>query len=236
MIYHDFLSMLPRILVLLLLLSYLSYFYGQDTYECVDNSTVVIAENGVVSFTQTFITCLQNINDPLIFPGYFFPNVPSDPLKIAAQVALNNLIAVNEIDSTVTLDFFFRLYWTDPRLSMPALWQRLPIQLRLSGIDISQLVGVQDVQNGTQPGIWMPDIYFPDTIDQQVDAYLIRLYPGGYVEWSRHYTATFVQATFDYSKYPEDEQSLVVRFSSYGLNSSFLLMNPSPNGNYHGLA
>lgn len=144
-------------------------------------------------------------------------------MTVYSQIALNNLIQIDEIQSTATLDFFFRLYWNDTRLRMPALWYNLPLAAAQAGIDLSQVLGVSDVKLNTAPGIWFPDIYFPDAIDQNVGDFLVRLHPGGFIEWSRHVTATFDEASFQYEKYPNDEQVIIMRYSSYGLNSSYLL-------------
>lgn len=74
----------------------------------------------------------------------------------------------------------------------------------------------------------MIDVYFPDAVSISIGDFLLRLHPLGYVEWSRHITATFLQSSFKYSTYPEDTQELIIRFNSYGLNSSFLAIQPQP--------
>jgi hypothetical protein len=177
---------------------------------------------------------LQNINDPLVFPGYFFQ--PPQPLIVFSQVAINNLIQIDEIQNTATFDFYFRLYWTDPRLSMPALWDTLNVinpDIASAGVDISQVVGIPDVGLiNSQPSIWMPDIFFPEAATQEVNSQLIRLHPYGSLEWSRHFVITLIQSNFVYEKYPLDEQFIMLRYFSYGLNSSFLVQefvnnNPS---------
>lgn len=64
---------------------------------------------------------------------------------------------MSQVDSTVTMDFFFRLYWVDPRLNMTALWKVLPKTVAAAGVDLSEVLNVQDV-NGPTPNIWMPGI------------------------------------------------------------------------------
>mmetsp|Transcript_24513 Transcript_24513/g.22271 ORF Transcript_24513/g.22271 Transcript_24513/m.22271 type:complete len:546 (+) Transcript_24513:42-1679(+) len=195
-----------------------------SNWQCVNESTLTYAANGYISFTDTLITCLQNINDPLIFPGFFTNKL----LTVYSQVSLNNLIQVDELDSSVRLDFYFRLYWTDPRLNMSALWNVMPNQAAVAGVDVSQILGIPNVNGGDQPGIWLPDIFFPDAVDQQVTNYLLRLHPNGYMEWSRHFTITLLENSFTYQDYPNDEQTIVIRYNSYGLNSSYLVIQFQP--------
>ena len=57
---------------------------------CIDENSLVYSYTGVISVTQTLIKCLQNINDPLMFPGYF--NISLIPFVVKSQIALNNLI------------------------------------------------------------------------------------------------------------------------------------------------
>jgi hypothetical protein len=44
---------------------------------------------------------------------------------VTSQILLNNLIKVDEVSSTVEFDFYFRLYWKDPRLRMDVFWKAL---------------------------------------------------------------------------------------------------------------
>eukprot|EP01035_Chromulina_nebulosa_P020776 gene20776-26936_t len=111
---------------------------------------------------------------------------------------------------------------------MSALWQVMPKQAAVAGVDVSQILGIPNVNGGDQPGIWLPDIYFPDAVDQEVTNYLLRLHPGGYMEWSRHFTITLLENSFTYQDYPNDEQTIVIRYNSYGLNSSYLVINFEP--------
>jgi hypothetical protein len=192
---------------------------------CINESTLVYAENGMVSVTETLIRCLQYINDPLMFPGYFF-NASDLPFVVKNMVVLNNLISIKEVDNSAELDIYFRLYWQDPRLNMPALWSALqdinPI-LGSMGIDVSQLLGVQDVLSSQVPSVWLPDIFFPEAIETNLGDHFLKLHPNGTMEWSRHLQMKLIQSQFDYRKYPMDEQFIMLRFFSYGLNSSLLV-------------
>eukprot|EP01034_Spumella_vulgaris_P026767 gene26767-33396_t len=61
---------------------------------------------------------------------------------------------------------------------MPALWDALDPSIYAFGIDITQAALVTNVQ-GTQPAIWLPDLIFPDAVEQTVTDDYVKLYPLG---------------------------------------------------------
>eukprot|EP01031_Cornospumella_fuschlensis_P039969 gene39969-48689_t len=192
-------------------------------YQCINESSLVYAPSGVLSVTQSLIKCLSNINDPLIFPGYFFGN--GKPMMLYNQVALNNLIRVNEVENSVTFDFYFRLFWQDPRLNMTALWDAvldMDPSIAINGINLYEVLGVEDIVTGQTPSIWTPDVLFPDSIEQEVNNGFLRILPNCWVQQSQHVIITLAQSSFKYFDYPLDEQMIMLRFFSYSLNSSYL--------------
>lgn len=38
------------------------------------------------------------------------------------QLALDNLNNVDDVEATVTIDLYYRIYWTDPRINLPDLF------------------------------------------------------------------------------------------------------------------
>lgn len=112
----------------------------------------------------------------LMLQGYF--TTPSNPLKILnveSQVVLNNLVEVDSAQNLVTINLFFRLYWTDPRLALPSsLWGMLNSSYSLWGLDLSQVLGIPAVAsaNNDVPQIWYPDVFFPDATTIETGASL----------------------------------------------------------------
>jgi hypothetical protein len=191
---------------------------------CIGSADEVEYINGAPSVTLTLIKCLKNISDPLAFPGYFYS--PPKVFWVDTQVAINNLITVSEVENSVTFDFFFRVNWVDTRLKISDLANALneinPEIVR-AGFDISQIVGVPDISTQDQPGIWYPDLFFPEASVIDSNSQLLRYRPDtGKLEWSRHIIITLLQSTFEYQHYPMDRQTIVMRYFSYGLNTSFL--------------
>lgn len=56
------------------------------------------------------------------------------PVVVEAQILLNSLIAVNEIEGSATLDLFFKLKWIDPRWAIPDMWKLLDATIAVQSI------------------------------------------------------------------------------------------------------
>jgi hypothetical protein len=168
--------------------------------------------SGKASFQKTFATCLENAHDPLLFEGY----ATNNHITVQAQVALNNLVEVNEVQNTVSVDFLLRVYWTDTRLNMPALWDALGPEMSATGVDLYQFI-----QAGN-PGFWLPDFVFSEASSFDVTNEFIKLYPGGFIYWNRHIQMTLFATTLQYERYPGMTPSSVTASSCHmatGLSS-----------------
>lgn len=51
----------------------------------------------------------------------------------------------------------------------------------------------------------------------------LKLSPGGQLSYSRHFTVDLLQSTFDYRKFPMDEQTINLRWISYAYTTSWLM-------------
>lgn len=165
---------------------------------CVNDSTISYHRSGQVAVLKTFATCIENVLDPLLFEGY--ATQQSIPFK--AQVSLNNLVEVNEVQNTVTIDFLLRVYWTDSRLDMPAMWEALGPEVSASGIDLVQYIEV----NGN--AFWLPDFVFSEASTMEITNSFLKLYPGGYIYWNRHIQMTLFSTNLKYQKYPGNKESV----------------------------
>lgn len=104
-------------------------------------------------------------------------------------------MSVAEIDMTVTIDFFFRLYWVDQRFNMPEFWETMARdrpQIISDGVELVQMIN--DWSNPLQ--LWRPDVYITNAKQVDTLAETVRLRPGGIVFWSRHTVATLQQSRF----------------------------------------
>ncbi|RYH18672.1 hypothetical protein EON65_26960 [archaeon] len=80
---------------------------------------------GRIDIQSVLYNCSASIPSPLDIPS-MFPNITGGfyPTMVSVQLAINNLIKVDDIGNQLTLDFFFRLRWTDPRWNITdELWE-----------------------------------------------------------------------------------------------------------------
>lgn len=183
------------------------------------DSLVSYSNDGKISIAKSVVSCMQSIDDLLLFPFLQNDNV----LTVKSYVILNNLINIDSITNVVTLDFFWRVMWADPRFDMPALFSALnSSKLTTKGIDITQFVESSDVNQSTQPGLWKPDLFFPDASNVEIGESFLKLFPRGGFVWSRHVTINLVMSSFDYKNYPSDSQVIILRFLSYGYDATYL--------------
>ena len=124
------------------------------------------------------------LNDTLIFVILYSYLINTSAVPVRVAFNINNLIELNEIDASVSLHCFYRLYWIDHRWNFPALWDQLALDkpnLLIEGIEL------RDFVHGTGPlKMWLPLIYLNDAIEISFTAETIRLRPGGVLFWSRH--------------------------------------------------
>ena len=70
----------------------------------------------------------------------YFPNIPGtsdfQPTNVSVQLALDSLIEVDDVASTITMDVYLRLYWTDPRIYMPDLFEYLNPMCTIEGTQL----------------------------------------------------------------------------------------------------
>jgi hypothetical protein len=99
------------------------------------------------------------------------------PTNVSVQLALNNLIEVDDITATIVLDLYLRIYWTDPRIYLPQIYQYLNPKCKLEGIDITAFIF-----NGATPlNFWLPDIAFYTINDINTLVQMVKLFPNGYM-------------------------------------------------------
>lgn len=91
-----------------------SYYYLQDDSAsqhefCVNETTLVYGMNNRVSITDTIVQCLLTLKDGQLFPGY----ITQTMVNVSVQVVLNNLVSIDPLSDSVTIDFFLNFQWSD---------------------------------------------------------------------------------------------------------------------------
>jgi hypothetical protein len=195
------------------------FFVRAATEQC---TPIIWHPSGVVDIARTLYNCSDNMPSALSPNSYNTGNY----ISVNSSINLNNLVSISEIDGSATLDFYWRMLWVDERWDISDLWSNVPVGLSGEGIEL-----VNMIQNSNSAlNIWMPDLFLQDATQMEVLSETVKLRPNGVIYWSRHVVATLAQTTFDYSKYPLDDQHVEIRYYSYSMTTTFLrqfLRNPA---------
>ncbi len=100
---------------------------------------VILNRQGIIDIGAMLANCSANIPSPLSPPSYFITgNANARPVNVSVQLALNNLISVDDLTSSITMDFYFRQTWNDPRVLFPQeCWKYLPSSIYYDGIVVN---------------------------------------------------------------------------------------------------
>jgi hypothetical protein len=174
-------------------------------------------------------SCLKNSPSSL-FPPSYYHNCERNfrPTQVTIQIALNNIIHVDDVTSQFTVDFFFRIIWTDPRLALPPeFWHRyLHPKIQEEGIEISKYFALQDVFK-----MWLPDIYFSQSTEVETLNSLVKLKENGTLFLARQMIVTFANPQTPFNEFPNDKQIFTISLESFSYDSDFILLQFKPNPN-----
>lgn len=99
--------MMAAVILICLLLTKAATGSIDDSTYCVNETSVVYNFEGEPSVIGTLLNCLRAVQDGMIAPYYD----TKARINVSTEVILNNLISINEVTSTVSLDFFFQTSW-----------------------------------------------------------------------------------------------------------------------------
>jgi hypothetical protein len=211
------------LLILIVLVSSALSYLNQGYPEC---TSLAFTADGRVDLTTMLYNCTKNIPGSYVIPSFFpYENNTFHPVDVMIGIVINNFINVNDVTSQVTLDFWYRNIWEDPRIFLPPdTWSYLNPETILEGLDITQYV----YSDGDPLPIWLPDIVFYEGVELGELAQMVKLFPNGTLFWSRHYMVTLTEATMNLMKYPLDNQNFSMTFQSYAYDSNFLTITLFP--------
>lgn len=75
-------------------------------------------------------------------------------VNVEANLVFNNIIEIDELAGTATLDFKFRLYWNDERIYMPDLWPMIDPYLADQGMLLCQKTFACNTKKATTSRQW----------------------------------------------------------------------------------
>ncbi|GAU98426.1 hypothetical protein RvY_09577-2 [Ramazzottius varieornatus] len=137
------------------------------------------------------------------------PNYGAKAVDVDVTMLISSISSMSEVDMDFTIDFYFRQFWTDPRLVI----KKFPNK------DEQITVGQEMMER-----IWMPDTFFPNekksffhhatTINK-----FLRIRKDGRLYTSIRLTTTLA-CELDLSYFPLDYQNCSLEIESYGYATS----------------
>ena len=111
----------------------------------------------------TFLKCLSRISGPKLIPSLN----QSESVVVYTSIELNNIGNIDPAGALVELDFYLRLWWSDPRLNMPAYWES-------EGTAVKEVHLDRIFYDSAGIFIWRPDIFYHDGLDIKVVKYVLK--------------------------------------------------------------
>ena len=131
------------------------------------------------------------------------PNYKGKPVSVAMSMYISDISSISEVNMDITLDFYLRQIWHDPRLRFDELWNE---ELVIGGEFINE--------------IWRPDTFF---VNAKVSSFhhvtamntFIRIKPNGNVTHGLRLTVT-ASCPMDFRYFPMDSQICPLYVESFG--------------------
>jgi hypothetical protein len=136
-----------------------------------------IDDNGNLDMDFTLANCAAGgMNDPYQPITHVKMYVDQGiELAVVVKFEFNNLVSIDELENTATIDFFYRLYWQDIRWNMSQeFWDLAPISTYYDGVELAPLTF--EAENPLP--YWRPDLHFIDVLEVETFAELVKLRPG----------------------------------------------------------
>lgn len=182
--------------------------------------TDLIFNKNMIDLESIFYNCSANIEGIMNVPS-LYPNISGgyDAMQINVQLALNNLISVDDITNEVTMDLYYRIKWIDLRWNIPQeMFNYLnPHTATSDGINI-----IQYIQSQNPLSVWKPDIDFEQCNSMEVVSESFKIFPGYQFYWARHIVLSTTQPTMQYHTYPSDIQNFSIVLQSWASSSYFI--------------
>jgi hypothetical protein len=212
-------------IVLLVLLAGCTCAHGNEGDFFPECTSVIYDLWNRVDVEKMIYNCSSNIQGALFPPSYFDASSgkPFTPTIVNISVAFNSMVKIDDIEGELSLDYWFQMFWYDPRWKFPTeMWASMSPETLVEGIELTQYVRTQ----GTPLNIWLPDTYALEAISVTTQAEQLHLSPDGSVWWSRHIFADMKQGQMSLKDYPMDSQQFIINFESYGYDTRFIELKP----------
>ena len=153
------------------------------------------------------------------------------PLEMEAALNLRNIVDISETKQQITLETSLKLYWKDKNIKINK--DVTQFDGRARGMDYI-LVDPNFVKE-----IWMPDIFIDQSINIRVPNFYtkpasLRVYNNSLIRYSSRFNFD-VACPMEFSKYPVDDQTCIVKFESFSYKTSQLNMTWHPSEKVHNI-
>lgn len=140
----------------------------------------------------------------------FKPREGPDPLRVGFQINLRNVLEVNEVSQTCSLETTIRMYWRDWRVSI---------------LSNASLDGLNYVTLNPRAAslFWIPDIFIDQAKDLRSPTYFTR--PASLRVYNDSVLRFAARVNFDvacpmtFYNYPKDVQECIIKLESFGFTS-----------------
>ncbi|XP_057297439.1 glycine receptor subunit alpha-4-like [Hydractinia symbiolongicarpus] len=161
-------------------------------------------------------TLLRNYDKKVV------PKIDGKPVEVTVQMAIKDMVPIESIHMHYSMDMYFRLYWTDPRLAFENFTPPC------SNLSRGMLAPIAFAE-GIYKHIWSPDIFFPNGKKGRIHQVtkpnrLLRLDRTGYIFSSRRITVTPF-CSMDLHNFPFDKQMCEFTMLSFGYDSTHMRIN-----------
>lgn len=149
------------------------------------------------------------------------PSQAGVPVRVNFSINLRNVLEVNEVAETVSVETTLRMFWFDSRIEL----------LNSSLAPATGRKGEEDDYVTLHPSItkqlWVPDIFVDQAVKLRAPTLhtkptSLRLYRDGRIRYSTRVNYD-VACAMDFHFYPHDVQTCHVRFESFSYNNKDLL-------------
>jgi hypothetical protein len=143
------------------------------------------------------------------------PDSEGPPTKVATQLYLESLNTVDEKGNAVDVSGYWRMSWTDPRLSFTSVEDGGCVDGLYLPLQGSGKIPLKSHD------AWVPDLYFSSALSESYGSNFFSVDPTGSVYVSVRFKHSF-KCVMDFSHMPFDTQTCTIEIMSYTEDASMV--------------
>lgn len=152
--------------------------------------------------SQEMLKNLTTDYDYLAHPGL----ITNEQVQVKVMLYITSIVRVDQKEQQLAVEGYYRTQWTDPRLALAK---------RFEGCESLTL---QQPLPANHP-VWVPDIYFDNSVSEWYGAGSLTIYPDGLIFTSQRFYHQF-GCLMSFSRLPFDQQTCTIKMGSYSWDVS----------------